>query len=109
MRARTPRMVTYVIWVLLLALALGQPATNAKAPAMAPSEVLGVHAATDNQALQGKVYVALGDSISSGRYATAQDDIFPALVAEKLGMTDRPNWAVRALAEMVTTLESGLV
>jgi len=24
-------------------------------------------------------------------------------------MTDRPNWAVRALAEMVTTLESGLV
>jgi geranylgeranyl diphosphate synthase type I len=24
------------------------------------------------------------------------------------GMTDRPNWAVRALAEMVTTLESGL-
>jgi geranylgeranyl diphosphate synthase, type I len=25
------------------------------------------------------------------------------------GMTDRPNWAVRALAEMVTTLESGLV
>jgi len=25
------------------------------------------------------------------------------------GMTDRPNWAVRALAEMVTTLETGLV
>jgi geranylgeranyl diphosphate synthase type I len=25
------------------------------------------------------------------------------------GMTDRPNWAVRALAEMVTTLESGLI
>jgi geranylgeranyl diphosphate synthase, type I len=25
------------------------------------------------------------------------------------GMTDRPNWAVRALAEMVTTLESGLM
>ena len=25
------------------------------------------------------------------------------------GMTDRPNWAVRALAEMVTTLESSLV
>jgi geranylgeranyl diphosphate synthase type I len=25
------------------------------------------------------------------------------------GMTDRPNWAVRALGEMVTTLESGLV
>jgi len=28
---------------------------------------------------------------------------------ELFGMTDRPNWAVRALAEMVTTLESGLV
>jgi acyl-CoA thioesterase-1 len=53
---------------------------------MAPSEVLGVHASADNQALQGKVYVALGDSISAGRYATAQDDIFPALVADKLGM-----------------------
>ena len=25
------------------------------------------------------------------------------------GMTDRPNWALRALAEMVTTLESGLI
>jgi lysophospholipase L1-like esterase len=53
---------------------------------MAPSEVIGVHAGTDNQALQGKVYVALGDSISAGRYATAQDGTFPALVAEKLGM-----------------------
>jgi geranylgeranyl diphosphate synthase, type I len=28
---------------------------------------------------------------------------------ELFGMTDRPNWAVRALAEMVSTLESGLV
>ncbi|HEV2012720.1 MAG TPA: SGNH/GDSL hydrolase family protein [Candidatus Dormibacteraeota bacterium] len=87
MPVRTPRVVTYVIWVLLLALAIGQPAANAKAPAMAPSEVLGVHAETDSKALQGKVYVALGDSISAGRYATAQDGIFPALVADKLGMT----------------------
>jgi lysophospholipase L1-like esterase len=87
MPVRAPRVVTYVIWVLLVALAIGQPAANAKAPAMAPSEILGVHAATDNHALQGKVYVALGDSISAGRFATAQDDIFPALVAEKLGMT----------------------
>ena len=53
---------------------------------MAPSEVLGAAANADNQGLQGKVYVALGDSISAGRYATAPDDIFPALVAEKLGM-----------------------
>jgi lysophospholipase L1-like esterase len=53
---------------------------------MAPSEVIGVHAGTDNQGLQGKVYVALGDSISAGRFAIAQDGTFPAIVAEKLGM-----------------------
>jgi len=53
---------------------------------MAPSEVLGAAANADTQGLQGKSYVALGDSISAGRYATAADDIFPALVAEKLGM-----------------------
>ncbi len=83
-RARTPRFVTYLVWALLLLLAIGQPA--AKGPVMAPSEVIGVHAGTDNQALQGKVYVALGDSISAGRFATAQEGTFPALVAEKLGM-----------------------
>jgi lysophospholipase L1-like esterase len=82
--ARTPKLVTYLVWALLLALALGQPA--AKGPVMAPSEVIGVHAGTDNQGLQGKVYIALGDSISAGRFATAQDGTFPALVAEKLGM-----------------------
>src|SRR5256885_12035776 len=53
---------------------------------MAPSEVIGVHAGTDNEGLQGKVYVALGDSISAGRFATAQDGTFPALVADELGM-----------------------
>lgn len=53
---------------------------------MAPSEVLGLHANADEHGLQGKVYVALGDSISAGRFATAADDTFPALVAEKLGM-----------------------
>jgi acyl-CoA thioesterase-1 len=84
MPARTPRIVTYLVWVLLLVLAIGQPA--ARGPAMAPSEVLGAAANADNQGLQGKVYVALGDSISAGRYATAPDDIFPALVAEKLSM-----------------------
>src|ERR1700736_3366185 len=83
--APTPKLVTYLVWALLVALALGQPA--AKGPVMAPSEVLGVHAGTDNQGLQGKAYVALGDSISAGRFATAQDGTFAALVAEKLGMT----------------------
>jgi acyl-CoA thioesterase I len=83
--SRTPRVVTYLIWIVVLLLAVGQP--GAKAPVMAPSEVLGVHAGTDNQGLQGKVYVALGDSISAGRFATAQDGTFPALVADRLGMT----------------------
>src|SRR5216683_7920971 len=82
--ARTPKFVTYLVWAFLLVLAIGQPA--AKGPAMAPSEVIGVHAGTDNQGLQGKVYVALGDSISAGRFATAQDGTFPSLVGEKLGM-----------------------
>ena len=84
MPLRAPRVVTYLIWILLVVLAVGQPA--AKGPAMAPSEVLGVHANADHARLQGKVYVALGDSISAGRYATAPDDTFPGLVAEKLGM-----------------------
>jgi len=53
---------------------------------MAPSEVIGAAATADTQGLQGKVYVALGDSISAGRFATAQDGTFPALVADKLGM-----------------------
>jgi lysophospholipase L1-like esterase len=73
------------MWALLALLALGQPA--ARGPAMAPSEVLGVHANADDQGLQGRIYVALGDSISAGRYATAPDDVFPAVVADKLGMT----------------------
>ena len=60
--SRTPRVVTYLIWMVIMLLAVGEP--SAKAPAMAPSEVLGVHAGTDNQGLQGKVYVALGDSIT---------------------------------------------
>ena len=84
-----------------MVLVVGQPA--AKGPAMAPSEVLGVHANADHAALQGKVYAALGDSISAGRYATASDDTFPVLVAEKLGMSldlvarsgARAGWASR--------------
>ena len=85
MPSRTPRVVTYLIWIAVVLLAVGQQ--GAKGPVMAPSEVLGVHAGTDNQGLQGKTYVALGDSISAGRFATAQDGTFPAVVAEKLGMT----------------------
>ncbi len=107
MAAHTPRVVTYLVWVLLAILAIGQPA--AKGPIMAASEVLGVHATADNQALQGKVYVALGDSISAGRYATAQDGTFPALVADKLGMNldlvarsgAKAAWAIPQLGAVV--------
>ena len=58
-------MVTQFIWIGLMVLLLGQPA--ARGPAMAPSEVLGVHAGADSSRLQGKVYIAIGDSISAGR------------------------------------------
>lgn len=82
---RTPRVVTtYIAWILLALLALGQPA--ARGSVMAPSEVLGVHASADDQSLQGKTYVALGDSISAGRYATTQGQTFPYVVAAELGM-----------------------
>ena len=107
MPLRAPRVVTYLIWILLVVLAVGQPA--AKGPAMAPSEVLGVHANADHAGLQGKVYVALGDSISAGRFATAQDGTFPALVADKLGMNlnlvarsgAKAAWAIPQLGAVV--------
>jgi lysophospholipase L1-like esterase len=78
---------------------------------MAPSEVIGVHAGTDNQGLQGKVYVALGDSISAGRFATAPDETFPAIVGEKLGMNlnlvarsgARAAWAIPQLSAVAAT------
>ncbi len=84
MRTLIPKGMTYVVWILLALLALGQPAV--KAPGMATSEVLGAQAAPADQALRGKLYVALGDSISAGRYATTPDHVFPALVAKELGM-----------------------
>jgi lysophospholipase L1-like esterase len=70
--------------MLLALLALGQPAV--RGPVMAPSEIIGVHASADDQSLQGKTYVALGDSISAGRYATTQGQTFPYVVAAQLGM-----------------------
>ena len=77
-------MTTYIAWILLALLALGQPAV--RGPVMAPSEVLGVHASASDQSLQGKTYVALGDSISAGRYATTQGQTFPYVIAAQLGM-----------------------
>jgi lysophospholipase L1-like esterase len=68
---------------LLALLALGQAGTTSSS--MAPSEVIGVHAGAGAE-LQGKVYVALGDSISAGRFATVSGTTFPSDVAAKLGM-----------------------
>lgn len=84
MAVRPPRVVNYLIWVLLAVLAMGQPA--ARALSTTSSGVLGVHAGPDSHELQGKTYVALGDSISAGRFATEPDDTFPALIADRLGM-----------------------
>jgi lysophospholipase L1-like esterase len=95
--------VTYLIWALLVVLAVGEPAV--KGPVMAPSEILGVHANADHAALQGKVYVALGDSIAAGRFATAQDDTFPAVVAEKLG---KAAWGLSQLG-VVSSVHPALV
>ena len=59
-----------------------RPGSNAPESAA----VLGVRAAADSSSLRGRTYVALGDSISEGKYAVAADRIFPALVANQLGM-----------------------
>ncbi len=87
MRMPNRRSMSYIIWVLLALLALGQPAVKTSASTTTASEVLGTQATPADQAFRGKSYVALGDSISAGRYATTADKVFPALVAAQLGMT----------------------
>lgn len=106
MRVPTPKVVSYIFWILLGLLALGQPAVST--PSMASSEVLGAQAAPADDALKGKLYIALGDSISAGRYATTADKVFPALIAQQLGMNldlrarsgVRAAWAVPQLASI---------
>jgi len=106
MRTLNPKGMTYVVWILLALLALGQPAV--KTPGMASSEVLGAQAAAGDRALRGKLYLALGDSISAGRYATTPQQVFPSLVAKELGMNlnlmaksgARAAWALPLLASI---------
>ena len=89
----------------------GGPATPAAAarPAIAPgtaAAVLGVRATADAGSLRGRTYVALGDSISAGKYTSTADRNFPALVAQQLGMRldlvarsgARAEWALPQLA-----------
>ena len=72
----------FLTWLLLTLLSLGQPA----AAPPDPGQVLGVHVNAATAGLDGKTYVALGDSISAGKYASAADLTFPQRVAGKLGM-----------------------
>ena len=93
-----------------LSLVGGSPATPAAAarPAMlpGPAAVLGLRATADADTLRGRTYVALGDSISTGKYASTADRNFPALVAQQLGMRldlvahsgARAEWAISQLA-----------
>jgi lysophospholipase L1-like esterase len=69
------------------------PSTSAERPAPRPepapapsAAVMAVHVAADAAALRGKTYVALGDSISEGKYAVGVDRIFPSRIADQLGM-----------------------
>lgn len=72
----------FLTWLLLTLLSLGQPA----AAEPAPGQVLGVHVNAATAGLDGKTYVALGDSISAGRYASDAGLAFPQRVAGRLGM-----------------------
>jgi acyl-CoA thioesterase-1 len=78
--------VGFLTWLLLTLLSLGQPADRAALPSPASGQVLGIHVNAATAALSGKIYVALGDSISAGKYATQADRTFPVRVAEQLGM-----------------------
>ncbi len=106
MRVPSPKVVSTIIWILLGLIALGQPA--AKVSAISTSEVVGTHALPADQAFRGKAYLAVGDSISAGRYATTPAKLFPALVATQLGMNldlvarsgAKAAWAVPQLAAL---------
>jgi lysophospholipase L1-like esterase len=78
-----------VVTIISVMLALQPASVDAARPAFPqPPEaaVLGQHAAADASMLRGRTYVALGDSISEGKYAVTSDRIFPAIVASQLGM-----------------------
>jgi lysophospholipase L1-like esterase len=78
---------TFLTWVFLAMLVLGQPATtDPQLPQAEESVTLGARSAPDAEDLRGKTYVALGDSISAGKYAVSPDKTFPVLVSEQLGM-----------------------
>ncbi len=63
---------------------VGRPVDSAmESPALVPAaQVL----ALQRQALHGKTYLAIGDSISVGSYAPSADRTFPSRIATQLGM-----------------------
>jgi lysophospholipase L1-like esterase len=80
-------LVAFLTWVFLVLLTLGQTATTDSQPPQAEATVtLGARSVPDTQDFRGKTYVALGDSISAGKYAVSPDKTFPVLVSEQLGM-----------------------
>ncbi len=74
----------YFALLLVTLLAVGQLADSAvESPALVPAaQVL----ALQRQALHGKTYLAIGDSLSVGSYAPSADRTFPSRVAAQLGM-----------------------
>ena len=118
MRTTLLGLVTFLTWVLLALLVLGQPATTQSQPAPQAEATLtvGTRSAPDADELRGRTYVALGDSISAGKYAVSPDRTFPMLVAERLGMPldlvarsgARAAWALPNLRN-VTAAEPALI
>ena len=121
----------FFIWFLLGLLA-GQPVVASRPAASAPraslsrpipiasGTVLGVRALASTQ-LRGGSYLALGDSISAGKYAGTAASSFPDLVSKSLGMRLKlvarsgatTEWAMpqlgslRAAAPALVTIELG--
>jgi lysophospholipase L1-like esterase len=78
-----------VVTIISSVLALQPASVDAARPGSDPSSaaaVLGQRVAADASSLRGRTYVALGDSISEGKYAVMPDRIFPSIVAAQLGM-----------------------
>ena len=78
---------TYFAWIVLAFLALGQTSAGVTPkPAVPQGQVLGAHVGPPPD-FHGKTFVAIGDSISAGKYAVTADRTFPARISQQLGMS----------------------
>jgi len=97
---------TYFAWIVLAFLALGQTSADVASKTGPRGQVLGVHIGPPPD-LHGTRYVAIGDSISAGKYAVSADRTFPARVAQQVGASlvliapsgARAAWALPYLAQ----------